>query len=333
MCRTRIATAAVTLLVAACATTGDGQGNPPAGAPRSLALQVALSAHLTDPRKGPLFDVPRAELPAAPRGRPIEPLSDRVPPTGLDLAEGALDLGGAAWVFDRMDWETPIVGVALLTPLEMFSKSSPHPAARPQVIAWMPPRPDDSRSSQEAARARLEDILKSAVIAALPQGAGVETRTAQIRRSPSRPSVRKEYTAVTGLPGCEAPVECRLTAKAGLPSIAVAPEYTGPLHGHEIWHWHNAPPGARKGEWSHAVEFPRLVSAQVGDFKHETEIEWWRDRPFVGRLSAHLPEWYYVYLPSGENLPPVVLHRGQAHYFIEPAAGLGTGPARAGKSQ
>ncbi len=232
-----LACLALSLSLTACTSNSVKRGN--AYSTRqpdmSFAMNLALHTSLTT-ESGPLMDLDRSALSDGLRDAPDHQVAnalERIGWAGLGVAHFngfALPAGISPSTAASLD----LFG-ALFLP-----GRAPHPALKPQVLAWMPTEPTDDA---ENAKAKLESLLKDAFIKGLPAGFSVTERSKTTTPLFGAPFT-KTYVNLVG-PGCptESGLECRLWIYVGhSPSKKATPPLVGGSE--ESYQWQNWPDGS-----------------------------------------------------------------------------------------
>lgn len=209
-------------------------------------------------------------------------------------------------------------------------------SAQSRLIAWMPR--DMARTPQEA-QAKMTEILNSAIRSAAaetkwPAGMRVAPEDIQVQKDPSK---RVILVPISG-GECESElIRCMYPFFLGnkLPRASRAPELLGGGDAYEF----TAGSSIDSATWSSEGRSYRELSGPKREIPALDKVKTWRpvlpDVEFYGAISSRLPKWAYLYLTPADDrvsIPtddvrraflrfPVMLHQGQAMFFIEPDPG------------
>lgn len=275
----------------------------------SQALNIALATGLTDPVKGPLFDVSRADLPADIRSQPAPDVARKIT-RGLDLAMAAdLFTGGARGMSLGSQ---NVLGVAYL--ISAVAGGPPkHPAAKAQEIVWMP------RSMAPTATAAA-DLLKSITQQAVQKVLADQGWTIKTIQADTGGLMKTRIEALTTYVGgdvCGVRVHCLLKAYADGPAEAAAtPSFAG---GGPAWVWSNGMPGREKSfdrGFSWGISELDLNPPHTPNQGRQLMLDF---EDLLLRMTKYMPAWVYVYRPPGKSRPyPRIYSQGNELTFIEP---------------
>ncbi|MBP1151278.1 MULTISPECIES: hypothetical protein [unclassified Methylocaldum] len=268
----------------------------------SLALQIALATGLTSPnvytgKPEPLNDVPRAQLAAALKGTDSG-AAGRELLHAAGLATGVRKLTGAGIAPPGFS----LAGAGAMSILSVLT-SAPrkHPVLENHIWVWMPA---SEALNQEAAAAKLSALLFDTYMKTLPEPYRfVRTET---ERYPGLISDTVETNHVIEGGECDGQRQRCYTRPLKLESLrplSKSPEWIGGKAAYFV--------EAFAGAWLfHPLR-------DVHD-KPEERIAIGK-APHLQRMSAALPDWVYIYsAPTNERPYPVIFHRGETLYFIEP---------------
>jgi len=209
-------------------------------------------------------------------------------------------------------------------------------SAQSRLIAWMPR--DMARTPQEA-QAKMTEILSSAIQSAAaetkwPAGMRVVPENIQVQKDPSK---RVILVPLSGGECDRELIRCMYTFFLGSkpPRASRAPELLGGGEAYEF----SAASSIDSTTWSSEGRSYRELSAPKREIPALDRVKTWRpvlpDVEFYSAISSRLPKWAYLYLTPADDrvsIPtengrraflrfPVMLHQGQAMFFIEPDAG------------
>lgn len=288
-----------TLLASGCASRGAVRAAPPDGVQASEALTLALRSGLTR-YGGALQDQAGAS----------SGIGDTPGTRGVRSAAQAIDGGLAATLFST---GSNALGGLMLGNFLLAPSGRDHPARTSHIIAWMP---QAMAPGKRDARTKMQEVLREAVIAGLPEQYTVVRRTLMKRNKPV------ERDLLVG-PGCEAPVLCQLFIVVNSPQ-KVSRGF-GSTADVAVWEWRNHDIGSDSsdrrtgiGVYARKIDADQALLTVQGP-EGETPLS---GRDFALAVSIGGPDWIYSYLaPTADQPEPVVVHVGQVKRFITPEPG------------
>jgi hypothetical protein len=282
----------------------------------SLALQIALATGLTRPnvytgKPEPINDVPRAQLAAALKGTGSG-AAGRELLHAAGLATGVRKLTGAG--IAPPGFSPAGAGVMSILGVLTAPPSVKHPALSNHFLVWMP---KSEAATRKDAIHKLEELLLKAYLDTLPSPYTIKgTETVLYPFLFGEDKIETHYLVRGGV--CDiGKTKCALTPSVHEPyEVDRGPSWQSPG---PVYVWHNCLPG-------HTGDCPgatiRTYCADYDDAGNPINV---RDLPLAGeaehlqKMSALLPDWVYIYsAPTNERPYPVIFHRGETLYFIEP---------------
>ena len=294
---------------------------------QSEALNIARAAKLSDLRDIPWDRYQKARDEALAKGVKLDRPS---------LAGPAIS--GAATYFSNV---RPLPGLgsgtaATVDAALMWLGKPDSASAKSQLIAWMP---RDMARTPEEAQTRMTEILSSAIRSAAaetkwPTGKRVAPENIQVQKDPSK---RVILVPISGGECDSELIRCMYPFFLGnkLPRASLAPELLG---GNEAYEF-TATSSIDSATWSSEGRSYRELSAPKREVPALDKVKTWHpvlpDVEFYSAISSRLPKWAYLYLTPADDrvsIPtedgqraflrfPVMLHQGQAMFFIEPDPG------------
>lgn len=282
----------------------------------SLALQIALATGLTSPnvytgKPEPLNDVPRAQLAAALKGTDSG-AAGRELLHAAGLATGVRKLTGAG--IAAPGFSLPAAGAMSILGVLTAAPSLKHPALSNHFLVWMP---KSNAATSEEAGFKLNELLIRAYLDTLPSPYTLNgTETERYPRLFAEDKVKTIYRVLGGV--CDHHKnKCTVEPHVGEPyEVDSGPAWVGSV---PVYVWHNYFPG-------HTGDYPRAtVQAYHSEYDEAGKPLRVTPLPIAGeaehlqKMSALLPDWVYIYsAPTNERPYPVIFHRGETLYFIEP---------------
>lgn len=275
----------------------------------SQALNVAIAAGLTDPMKGPLFDVKRADLPPEVRTQPAPDVARQIT-RGLDLAMAAdLFAGGAR----GMSAGSQNVFGALYLISAVAGGAPKHPAAEAQEIVWMPKH---MAPSADAAAELLKSMTMQAVVKVLIDQ-GWSAQQIQADTGGLMKTRIETLTTYAGGDVCGVRVHCILSTYADKPvDVPRTPAVAG---GGPAWVWRNRVHDQQKSfdkGFSWGLSERDINPPHTLNHGRQLRLDY---EALMQQMTRNLPDWVYVYRPPGKSRPyPRIYHRGNELTFVEP---------------
>lgn len=310
--------------LAACATS---PASYPYNPKHSEALNIARAAKLSDLRDVPWDQYQKARDEALAKGAKLDRPS---------LAGPAVS--GVATYLSKV---RPLPGLGARTAgtvdVALMWLGKPDSAsAQSRLIAWMP---RDMARTPEEAQTRMTEILSSAIRSAAaetkwPTGKRVAPENIQVQKDPSK---RVILVPISGGECDNELIRCMYPFFLGNkpPRASLAPEVLGGGEAYEF----TAISSIDSTTWSSEGRSYRELSTPKREIPALDKVKTWRavlpDVEFYSAISGRLPKWAYLYLTPADDrvsIPtedgrraflrfPVMLHRGQAMFFIEPDPG------------
>lgn len=294
---------------------------------QSEALNIARAAKLSDLRDIPWDRYQKAHDEALAKGVKLDRPS---------LAGPAIS--GAATYFSNV---RPLPGLgsgtAATVDAALIWLGKPDSAsAKSHLIAWMPL---DMVRTPEEAQTKMTEILSLAI-----RNAAAETKwPAEMRVAPEDiqaqkdPSKRVILVPISGGECDRELIRCMYPFFLGnkLPRASRAPELLGGGEAYEF----TATNSIDSATWSSEGRSYRELSTPKRELPALDKVKTWRpvlpDVEFYSAISSRLPKWAYLFLTPADDrvsIPmedgrraylrfPVILHQGQAMFFIEPDPG------------
>jgi hypothetical protein len=184
-----------------------------------------------------------------------------------------------------------------------------HPALSNHFLVWMP---KSEAATPTEARLKYRALVTEAYLKTLPSPYSVKG-TMEIT-----PYGIVETGYVLQGADCNLPsIECTLEPYVSEPEeIEIGPSW---LNGAAVYHWQNYLPG-RTGDYPLAtVEAYHVEVDSAGRHHNLKKLPLAGEAEHLHRMSALLPDWVYIYSAPTKDRPyPVIFHRGETLYFIEP---------------
>ncbi|MVF24160.1 hypothetical protein EVC37_21485 [Methylocaldum sp. BRCS4] len=282
----------------------------------SLALQIALATGLTSPnvftgKPEPLNDVPRAQLAAALKGAGSG-AAGRELLHAAGLATGIRKLTGAG--IAPPGFSLPAAGAMSILGVLTSAPARKHPALSNHFLVWMPK--SEAATMEEATR-KLQDLLVKAYLDTLPSPYTIKgTETVRYPILFAEDKIETHYLVQGGI--CDiGKIKCEIIPFVNEPyEVDRGPFW---LSVGSAYVWHNCYPGHTGDCPGAAVQAYKSEYDEAGNPINVKDLPLAGEAEHLQKMSALLPDWVYIYsAPTNERPYPVIFHRGETLYFIEP---------------